>query len=666
VIEAETMTTPRSTTSCSQKEKECNTKQSGTGTTNNKLQRVAQKLLFVPYFLGIIWTCLHPVVSVLTGEAKCRGWFLDEHSIETRFTDGKQPLEVPAYLNRRREIRSSSLCGNIDPQAHSGNLICHTHGDYFEMAMIAPLSNALDATEEAIVVVLPSAVNASSTNMHKALIQSIENLADPVATPWLAKTLLVVMPVSSSTKSESWSLEETVSFFLDAYLGQQHESNRETFGAPPLPPNLSKAIIRQIVVIDAIDTSSTIQQGQPNNIKQKTLSGKTHLAILPQGRRGVLPNADLVFLVSKLLERTSFMNARLYPNTGSTFLTHSCTAESIHSFEVIDGIVNNNLLKDFVRQSDPKTINKIKTWANDMVNMALFARTLAVGPTPPHAKALDRGIDSLTIQVSFDGTFRRDPSVELMQNVMEYLVRALGNLHERLHHSFTLYLLLTTPKKFVSHMEYFLPNILLLLPLAVRAFGLLLPAMGRSNGSDGNTVGNVFDLATLRGALLVSLITVAVMALVTPYSDNVQIMTFSLLVLYMTVAVFWMKQVVYSKPDSKTHDVTTSISTHQFVSCVLAAHILAPIAFAHTSLAYLPSLLWVPLLAFPNYANIRKNCGAGLKTILLRLSLAALLLGTSPLVLVSCLFSVHTPFVRFAYVPLHLYFFLLYLMSCWL
>ena len=50
--------------------------------------------------LGITWTCCHPIMSVLTGEFhKCRGWFLDEHSIEIRFIDSMNN-KVQKYLNK--------------------------------------------------------------------------------------------------------------------------------------------------------------------------------------------------------------------------------------------------------------------------------------------------------------------------------------------------------------------------------------------------------------------------------------------------------------------------------------------------------------------------------------------------------------------------------------
>lgn len=510
-----------------------------------KLERIARKLLVLPYIFGTAWTCLHPVVSVLTGETKCRGWFLDEHSIEMRFVDSKaggqqHSLQIPEYLKPKRIVEGTSLCDNLRTSNHK-NLVCHHHGEFFEVAVVSPLSNAVDASEEGLVVVLPPLHMSTSDNknsgqeyskLHKGMLQALEYLADPIATPWLAKTLFVVTP---KVQDSNTTLETTVESFLNAYLG--HPSLKPEQVVHPLPPKLSTAILRNLIVLDVKDSSTHMQTSRKIGGETMQQSGKSHLAILPQGRNGILPNADLVFLVGMLLDRTHFNNPRLYPQTGSTFLTHGYTKESIQAASFIDEIMKKEAVQS-VFPKDVTTLNRIKQWANEFVNTLLFARTMAFGPTPPHAAALDRGIDSLTIKVEFVGKFRRDPAEELMQYILEYLVRSLGNLHERLHHSFTLYLL-PTPRKFVSHMEYFLPNVLILFPLAVRAFVLLLP--------------NILEK---------------------------------------------------SEEVSRRQRVARLV---QFGLCVLSALVLVPLAFAHTSLSYLPSLLVTPLVAFSDYASFVKS-----------------------------------------------------------
>ena len=699
--------------------------------SKKRIQIIIRILLFLPYVLAPIWTCLHPIVSVLTGEMKCRGWFLDEHSIETRFMDGQSPNEIPSHLKNLETVLPSSqqkqnnndtgsanseplsLCdffaGDGDPDYNPNNLICHSHGDHFDIVMIKPLSNALDATEEAVVLVVPSpeeiyplpvSLDDEDTNsgdggiiyekkdwgtsrLHQALIQSIKHLADPIGTPWLAKCVLVVTPTitnktSNSDTSSMRSLDETVSSFLDAYLGQQeiprdYQINRQHSKqqqqqqqqmVPQLPPRLSGAILRNLLVLQVFDESTTTDKGNKKTINNRS----TDLAILPQGQRGVLPNADLVFLVGRLMERTNFMKTAHY----KTFLTHPYTQESKDAMVWIDQKVDGLGL-------DKKMATKVKLWANGFVDTSLFARTLAVGPVPPHAAALDRGIDSLTIRVTFTGTstFRRDPVVEFVQYT-EYLIRSLSNLHERLHHSFTLYLL-PTPKKFVSHIEYLLPNILLLLPLAVRAFGLLFPAM--KGGLDLMATGGVgLTIILVAITMVLSTILSPILSSLSSGMDNNSLQTTNamLLVLYVVVAISWVRRILWrkcdhhsisDKPDNKeegsevnTNDdnAARSIRTLQFLSCVLAAYIFVPIAFAHASLAYLPSLLWTPLLAFWDYSSMKKSTGNKFVNYAVIPILCLLVLVTAPpFFLVPHIFSTYTAFVQFAYAPLHMLFFLL-------
>ena len=35
-------------------------------------------ILLLPYIIGVLWTICHPIVSVITGESKCRGAYIDE------------------------------------------------------------------------------------------------------------------------------------------------------------------------------------------------------------------------------------------------------------------------------------------------------------------------------------------------------------------------------------------------------------------------------------------------------------------------------------------------------------------------------------------------------------------------------------------------------------
>jgi hypothetical protein len=100
--------------------------------------------------------------------------------------------------------------------------------------------------------------------------------------------------------------------------------------------------------------------------------------------------------------------------------------------------------------------------------------------TSPHAAALGRGIDSVTIQAQLrpnrDNRFAHKAAVDAVASI-EHLFRGLNSLSERLHHNVDQYLL-PSSGKFVSLGEYLLPAILLMLPLVLRVIKLLVTDLG--------------------------------------------------------------------------------------------------------------------------------------------------------------------------------------------
>eukprot|EP00539_Tryblionella_compressa_P019892 CAMPEP_0178860832 /NCGR_PEP_ID=MMETSP0747-20121128/1952_1 /TAXON_ID=913974 /ORGANISM="Nitzschia punctata, Strain CCMP561" /LENGTH=83 /DNA_ID=CAMNT_0020527309 /DNA_START=595 /DNA_END=843 /DNA_ORIENTATION=+ len=71
-------------------------------------KRLRRPLLLLPYIVGIAWTCVHPILSVVTGETKCRGWFIDESSLEL----GSLRLDAKYYPATSRDNQQgySTLC----------------------------------------------------------------------------------------------------------------------------------------------------------------------------------------------------------------------------------------------------------------------------------------------------------------------------------------------------------------------------------------------------------------------------------------------------------------------------------------------------------------------------------------------------------------------------
>jgi len=631
----------------------------------SRKKRILHILLFyLPYFLGIVWTCIHPIVSILTGEMKCRGWYIDEHSIEYKFVNSA--WTVPTHLNKvvhplpKKEQASqngrTSLCQSLIGMTTGGekederpfdNLHCHEHGDYFSMVTIRPLSGAVDPVQETVVFMVPAPPQTgdwTTSTFHHTLLVSLKHLANPTKTPWLAKTLILVAPNgihnnNSDDSSSSSSLDETASAFLTAYMGASdiggYHQKQLGGSVPPLPPKLSGAILRNFVVLQVDDQST---KGVVPNKRAGSVPGMTNFAILPHGRKGVLPNMDLVFLVGKLFTGSVFLSNRKHVPT-STFLVH----DYINETQAVSQFLNQHQKR--LTEFGPMVT---KIWLQNLADMFLFAYTMVHGPYGPHAVALDRGIDAITIKVKFEGLYPRDPAIEMVQ-YFEYMVRSLTILNERLHHSFTLYLL-PSPSTFVSHMEYFLPNILILLPLAIRGFGLVLSDMS-----------DQLDLTLMGVNLLVTLASVVVSIIAMQMIDrnDASARNAWFITQYVVVVMIWKTYLMSRKNnmDDETSPDTEStrrrsIDTLQFVACVLAAYILVPIAFAHTSLSYLPSLLMTPLLAFCRYSHFRSTrWGLILKGFL---GIGMVILTAPPILLVPRIFTTYTPFVQFAYIPIHL------------
>ena len=452
--------------------------------------------LVIPFAIGIVWFLLHPIVSVVTGELKCRGSFIDESALEpgnlrvapyptdrTKLprlnqANGKQAQDgggddggggglcaaissasvqrSPFVLTRSRRIGGQETAGEWMELISQGNIVCHTqhkftssstkhgHLSSFDVVKIEPSSPAVSS--EAVVLVVnppPSDGDWSSSDMHLYYLGLIGRLADPNSTPWLSKTVLVVAPrliggldSSNGAVTRDDILAKTTEAFLESYLEFGEGGNR-------LPPSFSSKMVRQILVVDTDAAPSPSSSSGINTPK---------LRILPQGRRGILPNLDFVFALGKAFGGGTILKE------GGISMHQGNEAEWI---DTIDKLFHNVLPRgQYFRQ-----------WLSDLLRMIAFSKELILGPHPPHSVALDRGIDAVTIRSSLPSQHAA-AGAELVQK-LEQSLRALCNLHERLHHSVTQYLL-PSDKKFVSNGEYIFPSVLVLLPLAARATSLAL------------------------------------------------------------------------------------------------------------------------------------------------------------------------------------------------
>eukprot|EP00541_Cyclophora_tenuis_P017659 CAMPEP_0116543308 /NCGR_PEP_ID=MMETSP0397-20121206/1485_1 /TAXON_ID=216820 /ORGANISM="Cyclophora tenuis, Strain ECT3854" /LENGTH=145 /DNA_ID=CAMNT_0004067385 /DNA_START=769 /DNA_END=1202 /DNA_ORIENTATION=- len=134
-------------------------------------------LQITPYLAGIVWICLHPVVSIVTGELKCRGWYIDENSLD------------PAYfrLNARYSPAKPTLqnVGSMCDALHlwnggtRDNILCFQHEEYFEIMAVTPISNPITPHAESIALVVPPSTDWISNDFHNSILQLAQHLSSP-------------------------------------------------------------------------------------------------------------------------------------------------------------------------------------------------------------------------------------------------------------------------------------------------------------------------------------------------------------------------------------------------------------------------------------------------------------------------------------------------------
>ena len=219
-------------------------------------------------------------------------------------------------------------------------------------------------------------------------------------------------------------------------------------------------------------------------------------------------------------------------------------------------------------------------------------------------------------------------------HVLEGILRALSNLHERLHHSLTYYLL-PSPRKFVSHTEYLLPNILLLLMLVFRAATLILVDMP------------LFDVRPLKYVLVVELVSL-VLFVTSPHVSTL-IMNSLYALIYVALCLDVLEGLSIGEDERQAQSL-------QFLTCLVVIYLHVPVTFAHVSLAFPSALLWSAMVAFPAFPIRCKFWRRVKKTGVLAVGLPLAALVPNQL------FDGYTPFVTTVFLPLHMLVSLLWLM----
>jgi glycosylphosphatidylinositol transamidase len=597
---------------------------------------VLKLLLCLPYLVGLLWHGLHPFVSVFTGETSPRRVYTDENSAEPtyfRISHSKFKRREHLLAPKYRDQPLSSLCRAVravtlhDSFAlDRGNLQCQSIRQALDILQFTPSEGPVLGRTEAIVFVLPASNNWMESHLHVALLSFLVELAQPHFN-WLSKTFYVVAP--RIREGIVLNVSQAVNVFLEAYLGPSRDTEQTVqslVGGPPvaLPTGMNAtSLIRQVVVWDQL-----VVEKETVALKLPTLR------ILPHGPRGLLPNMDLVSIARVALQRAVSSNAY--------YAIHPFQDRQGKLIESLDSICH--MLVG--TQCPPRETSAL-------LNMLFFEHALRGHDlTAPHAVALERGIDSLTIQLvtrpfTTTDTRMRNASSKL-PGAMEVCLRALSNLHERLHHSTSLYLLLSMDH-FVKHEEYLVPNLLLLIPLIIRAVTLFLVDLDEF---DWEAVGQVVErtlLSTVCVAWGLELIDFV-------ESHSWWILADSLMAQHAVLGLVYLflgRQFLFVDVQRPAR----SRGSMQFVACLWCLYTHLAIAFGHVSLAFPSALFWTPLIAFPHFSKASESPvdsamgGRGPS----RIWGPLVFVGLAPFVwLVPSVLPFYTPYVRYAYVPLHL------------
>lgn len=598
------------------------------GTSPTIKQRRWWPFIVTPFFIGISWTLLHPVVSVLTGELKCRNGYIDENSLEPSNLRTESEYSIlPSSASSATAVKNNhnqlpSLCDAVhDKLSNYTNISCHRQLTRkpstlsFDVARLVPTANTLEPSNEAIVLVVPYPSETgswSTSQLHYSLLELLQFLASPQTVPWLAKTILLLSPTSRNQ-----SLYDVVDVFLDSYMGV-YDRTAESRIEEPLPPSVSNAMIRNLLVLDV----------QP---LQGYESENNEVRILPHGRRGVLPNMDLVFVTKSIYSRPPPSNSALR-RQGKSMMSANLLMHPHGKYK--------QQWKEFIKDKITSFSSaRIELWAISLADLVMFAYTLLMGPYGAHSLALDRGIDALTIEARY--VVNTDQKIISNMFVTDYIqkleleIRALSNLHERLHHSTTLYLL-PSAETFIKHEEYLVPNLLLVVPLVGRAATLALHDIQR------------FDLPVMGWMLVITLCATLWMDAVVAQQDDATKQNAWVVLTYTTCLAILYEKVARQRKQGNW-DSRNALQSAQLVICLIAIYVHVPICFGHVSLSYPSALFWAPVLAFPSYADWYRS------QFLALLMVAWIVLICPSVALLPMVFSGSwTAYLRFVYFPLHM------------
>jgi len=645
---------------------------------------------------------LHPLLSVITGELKCRGQYIDENGLDVhRHRVESYPLERVEQPKLLRLLDSTTIkdesttgmCNAIRsvrlPISPSVECLHHaaTETIAFDVVRILPSMGPMIESTEAVVLVVGEQLGRTrqqnegnddndkqktgdwygSSDLNASILHLIKKLGNKEDCPWLTKTVFIVSPATTATNEMSGnvtssmnvdttapSLDSIVDAFITSYLGGSPNSHTAKHHVRPLPPDFTFPIIRSVLVLSDVVEATPLSS---TNDSQR----RTEVRILPQGVGGALPNLDLVF--------ATFLSFQSHP-VGDRFnpsqsIYYGDSDFRTHPF--------GRLIEEQVGQALKRVGNLIGLketavgqYAKDLAGLFGFVAGLVIGPRQPHASALNHGIDALTIEVRIPGD-RVTPSSSIhphyadLTRCVEHLLRSISNLHERLHHSIVQYTM-PSPSKFISHGEYIYPAILVSLPMVVRAATLALRDLKRFQ---------FLHTGFVLVSVCMTTIAISMWAIVTNKSRKAEectsewisyIVFFVSYILVVSVArqdtLISQKGAGTNKQPKQTHsNKNESRGSLRFIACLVGIYLHVPLLLANYSLGFPSSAFWSPLLA-SLVLPLSLQMLVSRNKLLLILSMVVkclFLFATSPpVLLVPRIFHWYTPYILGVYTPLHL------------
>lgn len=619
---------------------------------------------------------MHPILSIVTGELKCRGIYIDENGLDV------QRHRVESYPLQREDFSALGLCDAVKRNGSQSSVECIRHRAaedvVFDVVKISPsIGPVVDVPEAIVLVVHDGSVQLQNnrdwyaSDLNASILHLIKKLGSKKDCPWLAKTVFVVSPVivnvgnATTTDDSPSSPSNLVEAFLSSYSGQQ--TKESMFNINPLPPHYTYPMLRSLLVLASIPTNDQY----------------TEVRILPHGKDGALPNLDLVFatVLSFQSRDMSGGTARsVFYDSESEFRVHpfkDVEKAVIHGMDWFWNLISGEELEKLLGMEENSIKKPLMQYAKDMGGWIGFVSALILGREGAHSPALERGIDSLTVELrvktSLDGMIHKHYGDAV--RVTEHLLRSMSNLHERLHHSVAQYTM-PSVSKFVSHGEYIFPAILVSLPLVVRAAMLALRDVKRFRF---RFVGVVMGVVALVSVCL---------GVWSDYQNKktevqhdtsidliaVTVYLFAHFVVLVASSLAYMKEVqkdVWKAASSwisgsqeintvrREIDLETTMDDHHnslsFIACISAIYLHVPLLLANYSLGIASSAFWTPLLAILTFLPSRhrgRHKGLLLAGCFTKLFVIHAI--CPPVYLVPRMFGSYTTYVKVVYTPLSL------------